>query len=138
MKMLMCNTIVLRLFSNIAVDEVNRKKLASTEPKLVGQLVHLMDSPSPRVQCQATLALRNLASDSGYQVEIVRAGGLPHLVQLLTCNHQPLVLAAVACIRNISIHPLNEALIIEAGLKPLVGLLIILIQKRFNVMLSPL
>ena len=82
--------------SNIAVDEVNRKKLASTEPKLVGQLVHLMDSPSPRVQCQATLALRNLASDSGYQVEIVRAGGLPHLVQLLTCNHQPLVLAAVA------------------------------------------
>ncbi|RCK56091.1 Vacuolar protein 8 [Candida viswanathii] len=110
--------------SNIAVDEVNRKKLASTEPKLVGQLVHLMDSPSPRVQCQATLALRNLASDSGYQVEIVRAGGLPHLVQLLTCNHQPLVLAAVACIRNISIHPLNEALIIEAGfLKPLVGLL---------------
>lgn len=110
--------------SNIAVDEVNRKKLAATEPKLVSQLVSLMDSPSPRVQCQATLALRNLASDSGYQVEIVRAGGLPHLVQLLTCNHQPLVLAAVACIRNISIHPLNEALIIEAGfLKPLVGLL---------------
>lgn len=46
------------------------------------------------------------------------------MVQLLTCNHQPLILAAVACIRNISIHPLNEALIIEAGfLKPLVDLL---------------
>lgn len=113
-----CTTALL----NIAVDELNRKKLAATEPKLVGQLVSLMDSPSPRVQCQATLALRNLASDSGYQV--VRAGGLPHLVHLLTCNHQPLVLAAVACIRNISIHPLNEALIIEAGfLKPLVALL---------------
>ncbi|CAH2354712.1 vacuolar protein 8 [[Candida] railenensis] len=110
--------------SNIAVDEGNRKKLATTEPNLVSQLVKLMDSPSPRVQCQATLALRNLASDSGYQVEIVRSGGLPHLVQLLTCNHQPLVLAAVACIRNISIHPQNEALIIDAGfLKPLVGLL---------------
>lgn len=110
--------------SNIAVDEMNRKKLATTEPKLVAQLVNLMDLPSPRVQCQATLALRNLASDSGYQVDIVRAGGLPHLVQLLTCTHQPLVLAAVACIRNISIHPLNEALIIDAGfLKPLVGLL---------------
>lgn len=110
--------------SNIAVDELNRKKLSTTEPKLVSQLVSLMSSPSPRVQCQATLALRNLASDSGYQVEIVRAGGLPHLVQLLTSNHQPLVLAAVACIRNISIHPSNEALIIEAGfLKPLVGLL---------------
>lgn len=110
--------------SNIAVDETNRKKLATTEPKLVSQLVNLMISPSPRVQCQATLALRNLASDSGYQVEVVKAGGLPHLVQLLTSNHQPLVLAAVACIRNISIHPQNEALIIDAGfLKPLVDLL---------------
>ncbi|KAI0464693.1 Vacuolar protein 8 [Komagataella kurtzmanii] len=110
--------------SNIAVDEGNRKKLASTEPKLISQLVQLMDSTSPRVQCQATLALRNLASDANYQLEIVRAGGLPNLVTLLNSTHQPLVLAAVACIRNISIHPLNEALIIDAGfLKPLVSLL---------------
>ncbi|CDK24317.1 unnamed protein product [Kuraishia capsulata CBS 1993] len=109
--------------SNIAVDETNRKKLATTEPKLVSQLVQLMDSTSPRVQCQATLALRNLASDANYQLEIVRAGGLPNLVTLLQSTHQPLVLAAVACIRNISIHPLNEALIIDAGfLKPLVSL----------------
>jgi vacuolar protein 8 len=41
----------------------NRKKLASTEPKLVQSLVALMDSPSLKVQCQAALALRNLASD---------------------------------------------------------------------------
>ncbi|ODV97089.1 hypothetical protein PACTADRAFT_24437, partial [Pachysolen tannophilus NRRL Y-2460] len=110
--------------SNIAVDEVNRKKLSTSEPKLVNQLVQLMDSSSPRVQCQATLALRNLASDSNYQLEIVRSGGLPNLVTLLQSTHQPLVLAAVACIRNISIHPLNEALIIDAGfLKPLVSLL---------------
>ncbi len=110
--------------SNIAVDEINRKKLSQTEPKLVSLLVGLMDSPSPRVQCQATLALRNLASDPGYQLEIVKFGGLTHLVQLLQSNHTPLVLAAVACIRNISIHPVNEALIIDAGfLKPLVALL---------------
>ncbi|CDR37459.1 CYFA0S01e10858g1_1 [Cyberlindnera fabianii] len=110
--------------SNIAVDESNRKKLSQTEPRLVTQLVQLMDSMSARVQCQATLALRNLASDAGYQLEIVRAGGLPHLVKLLQSTHQPLVLAAVACIRNISIHPLNEGLIIDAGfLKPLVALL---------------
>ncbi|VEU19847.1 DEKNAAC100746 [Brettanomyces naardenensis] len=109
--------------SNIAVDEANRKKLSTTEPKLVSQLVQLMDSPSPRVQCQATLALRNLASDALYQLEIVRAGGLPNLVTLLKSQHEPLVLAAVACIRNISIHPMNEALIIEAGfLEPLVDL----------------
>lgn len=41
----------------------NRKKLAMTEPKLVQSLVALMDSQSLKVQCQAALALRNLASD---------------------------------------------------------------------------
>lgn len=41
----------------------NRKKLAQSEPKLVASLVQLMDSPSLKVQCQAALALRNLASD---------------------------------------------------------------------------
>ena len=41
----------------------NRKKLAQTEPKLVSSLVQLMESPSLKVQCQAALALRNLASD---------------------------------------------------------------------------
>lgn len=34
-----------------------------TEPKLVQSLVALMDSQSLKVQCQAALALRNLASD---------------------------------------------------------------------------
>lgn len=41
----------------------NRKKLAQSEPKLVSSLVSLMDSQSLKVQCQAALALRNLASD---------------------------------------------------------------------------
>jgi vacuolar protein 8 len=49
--------------SNIAVDAQNRKKLSTSEPKLVQSLVALMDSPSLKVQCQAALALRNLASD---------------------------------------------------------------------------
>ena len=44
---------------------VNRKKLAQSEPKLVQNLVQLMDSSSLKVQCQAALALRNLASDGG-------------------------------------------------------------------------
>lgn len=110
--------------SNIAVDESNRKTLAQTEPRLVSKLVSLMDSQSQRVKCQATLALRNLASDTSYQLEIVRAGGLPHLVKLIQSDSMPLVLASVACIRNISIHPLNEGLIVDAGfLKPLVNLL---------------
>lgn len=110
--------------SNIAVDAANRKRLAQTESRLVQSLVQLMDSSTPKVQCQAALALRNLASDEKYQLEIVRAKGLPPLLRLLQSSYLPLILSAVACIRNISIHPLNESPIIEAGfLKPLVDLL---------------
>lgn len=110
--------------SNIAVDASNRKKLAQTESKLVQSLVQLMDSGTPKVQCQAALALRNLASDEKYQLEIVRAKGLAPLCHLMKSSYLPLILSAVACIRNISIHPLNESPIIDAGfLDPLVGLL---------------
>lgn len=110
--------------SNIAVDANNRRKLAASETKLVQSLVNLMDSSSPKVQCQAALALRNLASDEKYQLDIVRAQGLNALLRLLQSSYLPLILSAVACIRNISIHPLNESPIIEAGfLKPLVDLL---------------
>lgn len=111
--------------SNIAVDPENRKRLAKSEPRLVSHLVKLMGSPSsPRVQCQAALALRNLASDVNYQLDIVRTGGLPYLLELLKSTPTPLVLAAVACIRNISIHPSNERAIVDEGfLRPLVDLL---------------
>ena len=47
----------------LLLSGANRKKLAQSEPKLVTSLVMLMDSPSLKVQCQAALALRNLASD---------------------------------------------------------------------------
>jgi vacuolar protein 8 len=90
----------------------------------VQSLVQLMESSSPKVQCQAALALRNLASDERYQLDIVRARGLPSLLRLLQSSYLPLILSAVACIRNISIHPANESPIIEAGfLRPLVDLL---------------
>jgi vacuolar protein 8 len=83
-----------------------------------------MESTSLKVQCQAALALRNLASDEKYQLEIVRANGLPSLLRLLQSSFLPLILSSVACIRNISIHPLNESPIIDAGfLNPLISLL---------------
>lgn len=110
--------------SNIAVDSNNRRKLSSSEGKLVANLVSLMDSSSPKVQCQAALALRNLASDEKYQLDIVRAHGLQPLLKLLQSSYLPLILSAVACIRNISIHPMNESPIIDANfLRPLVELL---------------
>jgi vacuolar protein 8 len=119
----------------------NRKKLASTEPKLVQSLVALMDSQSLKVQCQAALALRNLASDGmyhsyqhleeqanaiteKYQVEIVKAEGLKPLLRLLHSSYLPLILSAAACVRNVSIHPANESPIIDSGfLSPLIELL---------------
>jgi len=110
--------------SNIAVEPENRLRLAQTEPHLVHHLIHLMGSNSPRIQCQAALALRNLASDVNYQAEIVRANGLPLLLKLLQSAHTSLVLASVACIRNISIHTPNESIIVDAGfLPPLIDLL---------------
>jgi vacuolar protein 8 len=110
--------------SNIAVDAANRRKLSQTESRLVQSLIHLMDSPVMKVQCQAALALRNLASDSKYQLDIVRAGGLQPLLRLLQSSYLPLILSSVACIRNISIHPANESPIIDAGfLRPLIDLL---------------
>lgn len=111
--------------SNIAVDPENRKKLADEEPRLVYHLVQLMGpSNSSRVQCQAALALRNLASDPNYQIEVVRANGLPYLLHLVEAQSAPLVLAAVACIRNVSINKANERFIISNNfLPPLVHLL---------------
>lgn len=120
----------------------NRKKLAQNEPKLVQSLVQLMDSSSLKVQCQAALALRNLASDGEntidpdsehqwlrpllerFQLEIVKANGLPPLLRLLQSSYLPLILSSAACVRNVSIHPENESPIIETGfLNPLITLL---------------
>lgn len=100
-----------------------------------------MDTKSLKVQCQAALALRNLASDGKrkrkkkkkciliiiiekYQLEIVRCKGLPPLLRLLKSSFLPLILSSVACIRNISIHPANESPIIDGGfVNPLIELL---------------
>lgn len=106
-----------------------------------------MDSPSLKVQCQAALALRNLASDGKplyytltvfhysftdcvhastekYQLEIVKHAGLPPLLRLIKSSFLPLILSAAACVRNVSIHPSNESPIIDSGfLHPLIDLL---------------
>jgi len=106
------------------VDAANRKKLAQSDSRLVQSLISLMDARSLKVQCQAALALRNLASDEKYQLEIVRLKGLPPLLRLLKTRSLALILSSVACIRNISIHTANESPIIDAGfVDPLIALL---------------
>lgn len=115
--------------SNIAVDPANRAQLAQTEPHLVQHLVHLMSLSSPRIQSQAALVLRNLASDGYYQLETVRCGGLPLLLKLMQSSHTSLVVAAVACLRNISILPENEGPIVDTGFLPV---LVDLLDKTNN------
>ena len=49
--------------SNIAVDPINRERLAQNERGLVSSLIKLMSGESELVAGQAALASRNLASD---------------------------------------------------------------------------
>ncbi|KAJ1558195.1 Vacuolar protein 8, partial [Nowakowskiella sp. JEL0078] len=70
--------------SNIAVDEQNRVLLSRTEPKFVGSLLKLLQSPSSKVKCQSVLALRNLASDEYFQLKIVEENGLQPLLELIS------------------------------------------------------
>jgi vacuolar protein 8 len=60
----------------------------------------------------------SLIATANYQLDIVRNGGLTPLAKLITSNKLPLIMSAVACIRNISIHPLNESPIIDSGFLP--------------------
>ncbi|KAI6108572.1 vacuolar protein 8 [Pisolithus croceorrhizus] len=100
--------------SSIAVGSVNRNKLAETEPQLVSSLIGLLYSPSLKIQCQAALALSNLAVDEDYQLEIVEADGFTPLRRLVHCG----------CLRNASVLRHNDSPIMDSGLlQPIVSLL---------------
>ncbi|KAJ2724390.1 Vacuolar protein 8 [Coemansia sp. Benny D115] len=110
--------------SNIAVDDSGRRLLWDTQPTLVDALIRFMNASTIKVQCQAILTLRNLASDDQYQIQIVERGGLDSLLPLLQSAYDPLVISASACLRNLSIHPDNEVHILNSGILPcLVGLI---------------
>ncbi|KAJ1751291.1 Vacuolar protein 8 [Coemansia sp. RSA 990] len=104
--------------SNIAVDESGRQLLWKTQPVLVDALIMFVNTSTIKVQCQAILTLRNLASDDQYQTQIVEKGGLDSLLPLLQSEYDPLVISASACLRNLSIHPSNEKPILESGILP--------------------
>ncbi|KAJ1664407.1 Vacuolar protein 8 [Coemansia sp. RSA 1813] len=110
--------------SNIAVDESGRRLLWETQPVLVEALLRFVETSTVKVQCQAILTLRNLASDDQYQMLIVDKGGLDVLLPLLQSAYDPLVISVSACLRNLSIHPQNEEPILSSGVLPsLVGLI---------------
>ncbi|KAJ2773954.1 Vacuolar protein 8 [Coemansia nantahalensis] len=104
--------------SNIAADDPGRSALWEAAPGLVGALLHATAAPKIRIQAQAALTLRNLASDGRYQQAIVSHGGLGALLPLVQSPYTALVTSATACLRNLSIHPGNEEPIVGAGLLP--------------------
>lgn len=102
--------------SNIAVNEAHRRVVVGVgDRKVLRSLITLMDSDADKVRCQACLAMRNLASDDDSQRFIVEYGGLPVLVPLLRSGDTETVTAAVAALRNLSIHKGNEGLIVQSG-----------------------
>ncbi|KAJ1679261.1 Vacuolar protein 8, partial [Spiromyces aspiralis] len=108
--------------SNIAVDESHRQLLARTEPALGPELIRLMSADDIRVKSQATLALRNLASHSQYQRDLIRQGILIPLRAQIDSGRGAVELAAIACLRNLSILEENGQVLVDAGfLVPLVG-----------------
>ncbi|KAJ1773821.1 Vacuolar protein 8 [Coemansia sp. RSA 1843] len=104
--------------SNIAVDDSGRDVLWSTQPALISILLQALRKPKIKLQSQIALTLRNLASDERYQAAIVAHGGLDSLLPLLTSSYTLLIMSAAACLRNLSIHPDNEAPIVRAGFLP--------------------
>ncbi|KAJ1503504.1 Vacuolar protein 8, partial [Coelomomyces lativittatus] len=92
--------------SNMAVDDGVREMFAdfSEFPSLLPTLIQLLNSPTPlRLQTQATLALRNLASSSSFQQYTIHSPALPILISHTRSEYPPLLIAAVACLRNLSI-----------------------------------
>lgn len=75
--------------SNIAVDANNRKRLGQ-EPVLVEQLIVLMSSPSMKIQCQAALALRNLASDGnrGFSLVFINIDIPNREIPIINCHRK--------------------------------------------------
>lgn len=105
--------------SNMAVNPRHRAMMVAVGYyDVMVQLISLLSSPNERVQCQACLALRNLASDSDHQVLIVRLGGLTALQKIIKNSEGESLTAAVACLRNLSIHKSNEVPIIQEDLLP--------------------
>ncbi|CAI7995373.1 Vacuolar protein 8, partial [Geodia barretti] len=105
--------------SNLAVHEAHRSAIMAVgNGRVVGSLVTLMSSSVDKVRCQGCLAIRNLASDDINQDRIVRNGGLSVLIPLLRSADAETVTAAVAALRNLSIHKGNEQLIVASEALP--------------------
>ncbi|XP_074656297.1 uncharacterized protein LOC141909649 [Tubulanus polymorphus] len=105
--------------SNLAVDNKHRTMIVAVgQHDILRQLIDLLMSPAEWVQCQACLALRNLACDADNQLLIVHYDGLPKLKHIITYSSGDTLSAATACLQNLSINQSNEVPIICESFLP--------------------
>ncbi|CAH1774891.1 unnamed protein product [Owenia fusiformis] len=101
--------------SNLAVRDKHRAMMVAVgQCDVIKQLLTLLrDSDDIRVICQSCLALRNLASDGDNQILITQLRGLQVLHDTVCKSEGETLCAALACLRNLSIHKANEGPIIS-------------------------
>lgn len=105
--------------SNLAVSERHRVMvMAVGHNDAIHKLTQLLSSAREKVKCQACLALRNLASDGDSQLLMVKMGCLSALHGVVRHSRADTLTAALACLRNLSIHKANEAGILKAAFLP--------------------
>ena len=70
---------------------------------------------------QAAYVIRNLASADENQAKFVEHGVLPPLHALILSQQSSSIIASLAALRNLSIHPKNEIAIMEGGFPDLLS-----------------
>ncbi|KAI6648504.1 Vacuolar protein 8-like [Oopsacas minuta] len=87
-----------------------------------------------KVCSQAAYVIRNLASADENQTKFVECGVLPPLYAILLTQQHSSMLASLAALRNLSIHPKNEIAIMSGGYPDLLSNIIK--ESKFPDMLS--
>ncbi|KAL4217568.1 Vacuolar protein 8 [Mactra antiquata] len=95
--------------SNLAINEKHRAMMVAVGcHDVLDIMIRLLMSKSERVKCQACYVLRNLASDGDNQCLIVQYKGLTAIHRCIRHSKKETKSAALACLRNLSIHKANE------------------------------
>ncbi|XP_052272427.1 uncharacterized protein LOC127872947 [Dreissena polymorpha] len=99
--------------SNLAIIEKHRIMMVAVGYNdVIILMIRLLASKFERIKCQACFVLRNLASDVEHQSLIVQYKALPALHRCLKHSRKETRSAAIACLRNLSIHKSNEGAIL--------------------------
>ncbi|KAL3892206.1 hypothetical protein ACJMK2_004438 [Sinanodonta woodiana] len=110
---------------NIALNKKYRTMMTAVgHHDVLKRLIRLISSESEKVKCQACIALRNLAADDDNQCFIAQYGGVPTLHQALKSNNPETKIAVMGCIRNLSLHKMNESILVQSDILSDIGALL--------------